>query len=98
MWASSHLLNIGLGCYNSGDPTTFQEAINSQEKSRWVSAVVEEMESLHKNQMWDLVKLLERKRAIRCKCAFSIKEAVSEKGRKFQGLPNSKGLFIAKRG
>jgi hypothetical protein len=32
------------------DPTTFQEAFNSQEKSRWVGVMVEEMESLHKNQ------------------------------------------------
>jgi hypothetical protein len=34
---------------SSGDPTTFQEAVNSQEKSGWVGAMVEEMESLHKN-------------------------------------------------
>ena len=34
----------------SGDPTTFQEAVNSQEKSRWVSGMAEEMEYLHKNQ------------------------------------------------
>jgi hypothetical protein len=28
---------------NSGDPTTFQEAVNSQEKSRWIGAIVEEI-------------------------------------------------------
>lgn len=33
---------------NSGDPTTFQEAVNSQEKSIWVGAMAEEMESLDK--------------------------------------------------
>ena len=32
------------------DLTTFQEAVNSREKSKWMSAIVEEMESLHKNQ------------------------------------------------
>ena len=52
---------------SSGDPTTSQEAVNSQEKSKWVGAMAEEMESLHKNQTWDLVELLERKRAIECK-------------------------------
>ena len=36
-----------------GDPTTFQEVANSQVKSRWVGAVTEEMDSLHKNQTWD---------------------------------------------
>ena len=35
---------------SSGDPTTFQEVVNSQEKSKWMGAMAEEMESLHKNQ------------------------------------------------
>ncbi|KAL6313137.1 hypothetical protein AAG906_019607 [Vitis piasezkii] len=39
----------------------------SQEKSRWVGAIVEEIQSLHKNKTWDLVELLEEKKAIRCK-------------------------------
>jgi hypothetical protein len=42
-----------MACYAliiySKDPTSFQEAVNSQEKIRWVGAVAEEMESLHKN-------------------------------------------------
>jgi hypothetical protein len=38
---------------SSGDPTTFQEAVNSQEKRRWVGAMAEEIESLHKNQTWE---------------------------------------------
>jgi hypothetical protein len=50
-----------------------------------VGAVVEEIESLHKNQTWDLVKLPKRKWVIRCKCVFKKKEAVSEKeGKKFK--------------
>ena len=35
---------------SSGDPTTFQEAVNSQDKSKWMGATVEEMMSLYKNQ------------------------------------------------
>jgi hypothetical protein len=35
---------------SSRDPITFQEAVNSQEKSRWVGAMAEEMEFWHKNQ------------------------------------------------
>jgi hypothetical protein len=34
---------------SSRDPTTFQEVVNSQEKSKWMGAMAEEMESLHKN-------------------------------------------------
>ncbi|RVW79834.1 Retrovirus-related Pol polyprotein from transposon TNT 1-94 [Vitis vinifera] len=36
----------------------------SQEKSRWMGAMVEEIQSLYKNQTWDLVELPEGKRAI----------------------------------
>ncbi|KAL0291557.1 UNVERIFIED_CONTAM: hypothetical protein Scaly_2631800 [Sesamum calycinum] len=51
----------------SGDePTTFHRAITSQEKE-WMGAMVEKMESLHKNQTWELVQLLEGKKAIGCK-------------------------------
>ena len=67
---------------SSGDSTTFQEAIHSQEKSRWMGAMVEEIQSLHKNQTWDLVELLEGKRAIGCKWVYKKKEAVSEKKKK----------------
>jgi len=65
---------------SSRDPTTFQEAVNSQEKSRWVGAMVKEMEPLHRNQTWDLVDLRKRKRAIGYKWVFKKKEAISEKG------------------
>jgi hypothetical protein len=64
---------------NSGDLTTFQETVNSQENSKWMGAMAEEMESLHKNQTWDLVELPERKKKIGCKWVFKKKEAVSEK-------------------
>jgi hypothetical protein len=77
---------------SSGDPTTFQEAVNSQEKSKWMGAMAEEMESLHKNQTWDLVELPERKRKIGCKWVFKKKEAVSEKGgEKFKARLVAKG-------
>jgi hypothetical protein len=65
---------------SSENLTTFQEAVNSQEKSKWMGAMAEEMESLHKNQTWDLMELPERKRKIWYKWVFKKKEAVSKKG------------------
>jgi hypothetical protein len=60
--------------------------------------MAEEMKSLHKNQTWDLVELLERKRAIGCKWVLKKNEAVSEKGGvKVQGSPSNKWLFTTKK-
>ena len=64
---------------SSGDPTNFQEAVHSQEKCNWMGAMEEEMQSLHKNQTWELVELLKGKRAIGCKWVYKKKEVVSEK-------------------
>ncbi|KAL4308656.1 hypothetical protein GQ457_01G017800 [Hibiscus cannabinus] len=45
----------------SDDLVTFQGAITSLEKGKWLAAMVEEMESLRKNQTWELVRLPEAK-------------------------------------
>ena len=38
------------------EPSTYNEAINSDEAAKWTVAMTEEMKSLHKNQTWELVK------------------------------------------
>lgn len=62
---------------SSGDPCNFQEAINSPEKEQWMGAMMEEMESLHKNQTWELVSLSQDKHAVGCKWVYKKKPAVS---------------------
>ncbi|RVX11676.1 Retrovirus-related Pol polyprotein from transposon TNT 1-94 [Vitis vinifera] len=77
---------------SNGDPTTFQEALHSQKKSRWMGVMVEEIQSLYKNQTWDLVELPKGKRAIGCKCVYKKKEAISEKeSEKFKARLVAKG-------
>ena len=57
-----------------------------------MGAMVEEMESLHKNQTWDLVELPKGKRAIGCKWVYRKKEAIAEKeGEKFKARLVAKG-------
>ena len=54
--------------------------------------MVEEIQSLHKNQTWYLVELPEWKRAIGCKWVYKKKEAVLEKnGEKFKTRLVAKG-------
>ena len=38
------------------EPFAYNEAISSDETAEWIVAITEEMESLHKNQIWELVK------------------------------------------
>lgn len=34
---------------NNSDPITFQDIVDSQEKSKWIEAMMEKIESLYKN-------------------------------------------------
>ena len=38
------------------EPSTYKEAITSSKSAQWVVAMSEEIESLHKNLTWELVK------------------------------------------
>lgn len=60
------------------DPSTFLKAMNNQEKDKWMGAMVEEMESLEKNQTLELVKLPTSKRVIGCKWVYKRKSLVLE--------------------
>uniref|UniRef100_A0A2N9GG47 CCHC-type domain-containing protein n=1 Tax=Fagus sylvatica TaxID=28930 RepID=A0A2N9GG47_FAGSY len=74
------------------DPSTFQEAIESSEKDKWMEAMVEENESLSKNKTWELTELPKGKKPIGCKWVFKKKEAVSEKeGERFKARLVAKG-------
>ena len=48
-------------------PSTFREAEISSEARMWKEAMNEEMQSLYKNDTWELTKLPKGKKAIGCK-------------------------------
>ncbi|GJR98627.1 retrovirus-related pol polyprotein from transposon TNT 1-94 [Tanacetum coccineum] len=58
------------------EPTNYFEAISSPECDKWVVAMKEEVESLHKNETWELVKLPKEKRVISCKWLFKVKDGI----------------------
>ena len=49
------------------EPFTYEKAVGSKDSSKWMITMREQMESLHKNGTWDLVKLPKEKKAVRCK-------------------------------
>uniref|UniRef100_A0ACD5Y480 Uncharacterized protein n=1 Tax=Avena sativa TaxID=4498 RepID=A0ACD5Y480_AVESA len=64
---------------NDSEPATYNEAIASVDREKWVSAMQEEMQSLEKNGTWDVVRLPKQKKAVRCKWIFKKKEGLSPK-------------------
>ncbi|GKB75753.1 retrovirus-related pol polyprotein from transposon TNT 1-94 [Tanacetum coccineum] len=58
------------------EPTKYFEAISSPECDKWVVEIEEEVESLHKNKTWELVKLPREKCVISCKWLFKIKDGI----------------------
>jgi hypothetical protein len=56
------------------EPKLVGEAVKSAEGKLWKDAMVKEMESLHKNETWDLVKLLSGRNIFGSKWVFKKKK------------------------
>lgn len=52
-------------------------AVSCEDFGQWMIAIQEEMESLHKNGTWDLVRLPKDKKVVHCKWVFKNKEGTS---------------------
>lgn len=59
------------------EPSTFKEAVSGTESEKWLAAMGDEMESLYKNQTWDLVIQPPGRKIITCKWVFKKKEGAS---------------------
>ena len=59
----------------TGEPTTYREAMLSQESSKWQEAMNEEMSSLEENNVWKLVQLPPDRKAIDNRWVFRIKQS-----------------------
>ncbi|KAG8501344.1 hypothetical protein CXB51_003537 [Gossypium anomalum] len=56
------------------EPSNYSEAISCEDSEKWMFSMQEEMESLHQNKTWDLVKLPKGKKTVCCKWVFKKKE------------------------
>jgi hypothetical protein len=56
------------------EPVHYHEACESVDASHWRSAMEEEMESLRKNNTWDLVELPRDRKAIGCRWVYKLKK------------------------
>ncbi|KAG8474425.1 hypothetical protein CXB51_033824 [Gossypium anomalum] len=70
----SYALNVTEDIDANQEPSNYSEAISCEDSEKWMFAMQEEMESLHKNKTWNLVKLPKGKKTVRCKWVFKKKE------------------------
>ncbi|KAG8480615.1 hypothetical protein CXB51_024767 [Gossypium anomalum] len=70
----AYALNVAEDIDANQEPSNYSEAISCEDSKKWMFAMQEEMESLHKNKIWDLVKLPKGKKTVRCKWVFKKKE------------------------
>jgi hypothetical protein len=67
------------------------EEVDSTKGKIWKDAMVEEMESLHKNEMWDLVKLPSGRKYVNRKWVFKKKMNTTGQVAKFKSRLVAKG-------
>ncbi|WP_222927389.1 reverse transcriptase domain-containing protein, partial [Xylella fastidiosa] len=58
------------------EPSSYAEAVSSNECAQWCVAMSEEIESLQKNQTWELVEPLKNRRIVGCKWVFKRKPGI----------------------
>ncbi|KAG8490651.1 hypothetical protein CXB51_013913 [Gossypium anomalum] len=86
-----YALNVAEDIDANQEPSNYSEAVSCKDSEKWMFAMQEEMESLHKNRTWDLVKLPKGKKVVRCKWVFKKKE-----GTPGVKEPRYKAMLVAK--
>ncbi|KAG8488765.1 hypothetical protein CXB51_016773 [Gossypium anomalum] len=61
----AYSLNVAEDIDANREPSNYSEAISCEDSKKWMFATQEEIESLHKNRTWDLVKLPKDKKSPR---------------------------------
>ncbi|KAG8501429.1 hypothetical protein CXB51_003743 [Gossypium anomalum] len=74
----AYALNVAEDIDANQEPYNYSKAVSCEDSEKWMFAMQEEMESLHKNRTWDLVKLPKGKKVVRCKWVFKKKERTPE--------------------
>ncbi|CAM8878136.1 unnamed protein product [Rhodiola kirilowii] len=62
---------------SDNEPTSYQQAISSVDKELWIQAMNEEMDSILKNENWDLVDKPKGQKLVGSKWIFKRKESIS---------------------
>jgi predicted transcriptional regulator len=70
-------LSVDKEVNNIHESLNYYEAILFTDSKKWMGAMHEEMESLEKNDTWNVVRLPSKKKAVTCKWIFKRKEVMT---------------------
>jgi hypothetical protein len=87
VFALSYAEDIDCGA----EPSTYSEAMVSNDREKWVFTMQEKIQPLEKNGTWDIVRLPKEKKIVRCKWIFKRKE-----GSSLSETPRFKARLVAK--
>ena len=73
---TAYALSIAQEVNDDVEPASYTEAVSCADSSKWLVAMNEEIESLHKNNTWSLTKLPKGKRPLRCKWIYKKKDGI----------------------
>ena len=79
------------------DPVSFSQAISSDDSTKWVDAMNDELKSMYQNDVWDLVELPSNCKKIGCKWVFKTKRDAKGNIKRFKARLVAKG-FTQKEG
>eukprot|EP00253_Pinus_taeda_P011256 PITA_11256 len=74
-----------------GEPSCYQEAVDDTDSEKWKMAMEEEMDSLAKNNTWDLVELPEGRSVVGCKWVAKLKWKVDGSIERYKARLVAKG-------
>jgi len=78
-WDEDHV-TFALGT-ETGEPDSYRETIEADDRDKWITAMEQEMKSLNRNQIWTLVNLTKDSKAIDCRWVFHKKDNEQYKAR-----------------
>ena len=72
----AYALSIAEEISEVGEPTSYSDVVSCENSAKWLIAMNEEIESLHQNKTWYLVKPPSGKKIVGCKWVFKRKEGI----------------------
>jgi hypothetical protein len=75
-----------------GDPTSFEEAMRSDNSSKWLEAIEDEIKSMSTNKLWDLETIPKGAKTVGCKWVYKTKHDPQENIERFKARLVVKGF------